>query len=41
MIYKKGLWPSNEILSTGFCNTRNEIKNLAAKIIETSHEVFL
>ena len=41
MVDKKILWPNNGILFTGFCNTRNEIENLAAKINETSHEVFL
>ena len=41
MIYKNVLWPSNGILFTGFCNTKKEIENLATKINETSHEVFL
>ena len=41
MLGKNILWPNNGILFTGFCNTKKEIENLAAKINETSHEVFL
>ena len=41
MLCKNVLWPNNGILFTGFCNTKNEIENLATKINETSHEVFL
>ena len=41
MLCKNILWPNNGILFTGFCNTKKEIENLANKINETSHEVFL
>ena len=41
MLDKNILWPNNGILFTGFCNTKKEIENLASKINETSHEVFL
>ena len=41
MLDKNILWPNNGILFTGFCNTKNQIENLAAKINETSYEVFM